>query len=158
MRILAIDPGNIESGWVLYDSNARKVEFGGTAPNEQIMGMIKGGAYGAFAIERIAAMGMAVGETVFQTVFWTGRMFQEALHKLGDIRFIRRVKRAEEKIHLCGSMKAKDGNIRQALIDKLGEPGTKKNPGPTYGISGDAWAALAVAVVAAETQGDPSDP
>ena len=34
----------------------------------------------------------------------------------------------EEKMNLCGSMKAKDSNIRQALIDRFGEVGTKKNP------------------------------
>jgi hypothetical protein len=42
-------------------------------------------------------------------------------------------------------MRAKDANIRQALIDKLGAVGTKKAPGPLYGISGHLWAALAVA-------------
>jgi hypothetical protein len=43
-------------------------------------------------------------------------------------------------------MKAKDANIRQALIDKIGPQGTKKDPGPTYGISKDVWSALAIAV------------
>jgi len=58
------------------------------------------------------------------------------------------VYRKEVKIYLCGSMKAKDPNIRQALIDRLGDPGTKKNPGPTYGVKSHAWSALAVAVTA----------
>jgi hypothetical protein len=47
-------------------------------------------------------------------------------------------------------MKAKDANIRQALIDIYGGNdkaiGNKKTPGPLYGIKGDLWAALAVAV------------
>ena len=62
----------------------------------------------------------------------------------------RKVYRQDVKLHLCKSNKAKDGNIRQALIDKLGPQGTKKYPGPTYGIKSHAWAALGVAVTAAE--------
>jgi hypothetical protein len=58
--------------------------------------------------------------------------------------------RATVKAHLCRSAKAKDSNVRQALIDLFGGKenaiGTKKTPGPLYGISGDVWAALAVAV------------
>ena len=59
------------------------------------------------------------------------------------------------KSHLCHSAKANDSNIRQALIDRWGGDqvaiGRKKAPGPLYGFSGDMWAALAVAVTAAET-------
>jgi hypothetical protein len=47
-------------------------------------------------------------------------------------------------------MRAKDANIRQALIDKIGPQGTKAQPGPTYGIKSHSWAALAVAVYAAQ--------
>jgi hypothetical protein len=49
------------------------------------------------------------------------------------------------KLHICGTPRAKDPNIRQALIDKYGAPGTKKNPGPTYGVSSHLWSALAIA-------------
>ena len=49
-------------------------------------------------------------------------------------------------------MRAKDGNVRQALIDLIGEQGTKKNKGPTYGISSHSWAALAVAVYTANNR------
>jgi hypothetical protein len=47
-------------------------------------------------------------------------------------------------------MRAKDPNVRQALLDKIGPVGTKKNPGPLYGVSGHGWSALAVAVYASE--------
>ena len=58
--------------------------------------------------------------------------------------------RKDIKLHLCGTTKARDPNVRQALIDRLGKPGTKKNPGPTYGVSSHAWSALAVAVYASD--------
>jgi hypothetical protein len=56
------------------------------------------------------------------------------------------VKRMKVKMHLCGNSRAKDGNIRQALIDRLGAPGKKKAPGPTFGVVADQWQALALAV------------
>jgi hypothetical protein len=61
--------------------------------------------------------------------------------------------RKDIKLFLCGTMRAKDANIRQALIDKIGPQGTKKTPGPTYGIKSHTWAALAVAVFAAQQKG-----
>jgi hypothetical protein len=83
---------------------------------------------------------MAVGREVFETVFSIGRMAM-----LTDVRL---VPRRDVKLHICGSPRAKDGNIRQALIDRFGPVGTKKAPGPLWGISKHRWAALAVAVTA----------
>ena len=55
---------------------------------------------------------------------------------------------------LCKNNRAKDKNIRQALIDRFGPGkaaiGTKKAPGPLYGLKSHLWSALAVAVVAAD--------
>ena len=50
----------------------------------------------------------------------------------------------------------RDANIRQALIDRYGPGkdraiGRKLSPGPLYGLSGDCWSALAVAVTTTET-------
>jgi len=53
------------------------------------------------------------------------------------------------KLALCGDSRAKDANIRQALIDRFGGSaaiGRKTAPGPLYGISRDVWSALAIAV------------
>jgi hypothetical protein len=53
-------------------------------------------------------------------------------------------------MHLCGNARAKDANVRQALLDLYGDGtrqtacGVKSKPGPLYGIKKDEWAALAV--------------
>ena len=57
-------------------------------------------------------------------------------------------------MHFCNSVQAKDGNIRQALIDRFGGKegaiGKKKTPGPLYGVHAHEWPALAVAVMASD--------
>lgn len=146
MNILAIDPGCTVSSGVLY-SEGCVVEHYRDLPNDEMLRLVQGGTVAdTLVIEQIACYGMAVGETVFETVFWSGR-FAQAWG-----RECHRITRHKVKMHICHSMQARDANIRQALIDKFGPPGTKKAPGGTYGISGDCWAALAVAVTFAETQ------
>jgi hypothetical protein len=50
------------------------------------------------------------------------------------------------KLALCGSLKAKDANIRKALIDRYGGPACVKKGGQLAGIKSHLWAALALAV------------
>lgn len=138
--IFAIDPGTEESAYVILNEGA--ISAFGKLPNQALLLNFFAEQKPALdlVIEQVACYGMAVGAEVFETVFWSGRFAQAwgwAFHRL---------KRADVKMHLCQSMRAKDANIRQALIDRFGAPGTKKNPGATYGISGDVWAALGVAV------------
>lgn len=138
MRILAIDPGTSKSGVVLWEDG--KVRSSTEMANDSVLEEIAC-FRGEVAIEMIASYGMSVGKETFETCLWIGRMIQCA----DEPEVTRLVYRREIKIYLCGTMKAKDGNIRQALIDKLGPVGTKKTPGPLYGISGHLWSALAIA-------------
>lgn len=146
--ILAIDPGNIKSAYaVLHYDDLSLIEFG-KVDNEFLLEKLQNdrfnGEINHFAIEMIASYGMAVGKTVFDTVFWIGR-FWEAYTGITTVK-PQFIYRKDEKINLCQSMKAKDGNIRQALIDRFGPVGVKKNPGWFYGVSNDVWAAVAVGV------------
>jgi hypothetical protein len=88
---------------------------------------------------------MAVGAEVFDTVWWAGR-FAEACQRVPVVMLPRRA----VKLALCADSRAKDANIRQALIDRFGGKdaaiGRKAAPGPLYGISRDMWSALAIAV------------
>ena len=105
---------------------------------------------------------MAVGAEVFETCVWTGRFIQcwtdsPFSYRIGAERPVRRVFRRDVKMHLCGSARAKDANVRQALIDRYGPGkeaaiGRKATPGPLYGVTTHVWAALAVAVTAADRE------
>lgn len=152
MKVLAIDPGNIDSAYTLFDSLEQKVICFDKVANMDLLTKLRSELApkaDILVIEQIACLGMAVGESIFETVFWSGRFAQ----RWKDITKSpwTRVKRMAVKMHICNSSRAKDGNIRQALIDRFGVQGTKKNPGPMYGISGDVWAALAVAVTYSDT-------
>lgn len=151
--ILAIDPGPSQSACVLWDGS--RVISREILPNLTMNSLVSGCAQRdtdstsgvhLLAIEKIASYGMAVGAEVFETVFWTGRFVESWLSVRDGCQI--RIPRGEIKIHLCRSMKAKDANIRQALIDRFGAPGTKKAPGALYGVTSHCWAALAVAVCA----------
>ncbi|HVK88312.1 MAG TPA: hypothetical protein VM513_29535 [Kofleriaceae bacterium] len=154
--ILAIDPGNEYSAYVAL--NGERVVARAKVSNETMLAAVQranehGGQLGVLGIEMlviemIASYGMPVGREVFETCVWIGR-FIEAWG--GDHALIYR---RDIKLHLCGSARAKDGNIRQALIDRWGGKekaiGKKASPGPLYGVSADVWAALAVAVTYAD--------
>lgn len=150
MNILAIDPGPTESAWCFFAAGTpAPIRSFQKCDNTDLVNALAGGLFIAcekLVIEQVASMGMAAGESLFETCFWSGRFAQAWGRPFA------RLKRHQIKMHLCGTMRAKDGNIRQALIDKFGPQGTKKSPGPTYGLSGDCWAALAVAVTFAETE------
>ena len=140
--ILSIDPGNEKSAYTLIDELLKPVDFG-IMDNEELLGALAFKDFRAehFAIEMIASYGMAVGKTVFDTVLWIGRFWQQA-----DMPIKQLIYRKDVKMNLCHSMKAKDGNIRQALIDRFGEVGIKKNPGWFYGFKSDIWSAYAVGI------------
>lgn len=142
--ILGIDPGTEQSGWCLWGDGV--IHLSGVSPNVEVSDMICGTPADILAIEMVASFGMAVGKEVFRTVWWTGRFAQQWMDKTGNLPM--EVFRNDVKIHLCGTTKAKDKNIRVALIDLIGPQGNKKEPGPTYQVKSHAWSALAVAVTA----------
>lgn len=143
--IIAIDPGTEQSAVVVYDGG--KIPYSEIKENRFVKDLL--GSHPDkdthLAIEMVACYGMPVGKTVFETCVWIGR-FVEAWQ--GKYEY---VYRKDVKMYLCNSTRAKDSNIRQALIDKFGgckefAIGKKKTPGPLYGFKKDLWAALGVAV------------
>lgn len=160
MILLAIDPGPEQSAYVLYDGHT--LGDSGIIANEVLLKLLRGELMGTLfddvdcmAVEWVASYGMPVGATVFETAANIGA-FEEAFHpRLKPTRLYR----STVRWHLCHSHKAKDGNVRQALIDRFGGSrqkaiGTKKQPGPLYGVKKDIWSALAVAVTWWDTRKD----
>lgn len=143
-EILAIDPGPVKSAFVRWDGE-RVIECA-WIDNADVRETIRMCWQSQIAIEMIASYGMAVGADVFQTCVEIGRMVEAA----GGC--VSLVFRRDVKLHLCGSARAKDPNVRQALLDRFGPVGTKKAPGPLYGVKSHIWSALAVAVTASETR------
>ena len=139
--VIGIDPGTEQSAFVMFDGEI--VMDHGIWPNAELALHAIWGQPRIFC-EMIASYGMAVGASVFETCVWIGRFMEYARQDSG--RDLQRVFRKDVKLHLCQSPRAKDGNVRQALIDRVGPQGTKKDQGPTYGIKSHEWAALAVAV------------
>lgn len=144
-KILAIDPGDIYSGYCIVDYETyAPIEFG-KIKNDEIIDVIRKKEHDYVVIEMIASYGLAVGKNVFDTCVWIGRFIQELRCPYEY------VYRREEKINICGSMKAKDTNIRHALIDRFAKhdfkngKGTKDNPDFFYNFKSDIWSAFAVA-------------
>ena len=97
-------------------------------------------------IEEMQSYGMAAGRSMFQTCVWAGR-FAELYYQRCAVEAAW-LPRPQVKLRLCGTVRANDRDVREELLHRYGPQGTKKQPGPTYGMSGDKWAALAVATAA----------
>jgi hypothetical protein len=161
--ILAIDPGTTESAYVAT-VDGRMIEHGKLGNDAMLdrlcelsrLRHVHGRAQ--LVVEMIASYGMPVGREVFETVRWIGRFEERWLTvTCGEAPFAT-LYRSTVKLHLCGQTRAKDANVRQALIDRFGPGkekaiGTKAKPGPLYGIKADVWQALALAVTFADAGG-----
>jgi hypothetical protein len=134
VKVLAIDPGPEQSALLGYDTERRQILDKMILENPKALHDVRHleSLYDHLVLEWITSYGMAVGSEVFDTCRWCGR-FEEAWG--GDVTLLtRRV----IKLHLCGTTRAKDANVRQALLDRFG-PGKKRaigckaEPGPLYG-------------------------
>jgi len=144
VRILAIDPGPTTSGLVIF-VDGRVTVAEPKVENHMMLDLVRLSSYDLLACECIEALYAHVGKETVNTIRLVGRI-EEACSARG-IDWCG-ISPQEVKKRVCGTSAAKDPAVRQALIDRLGAPGTKKSPGATYGVSSHAWRALAVAVAA----------
>lgn len=160
-RILAIDPGPIESGWALIHADGCEPIRFGKDRNERLRSMILTGSEDVsadlVAVEMVASYGMAVGREVFDTCVWIGRFCEAVRGNWTPFAEPSLVFRRDIKAHHCHNATASDANVRRALADRFAyaEPnfgkGTKATPGWFYGFHSDIWQAYALAVYAADT-------
>ena len=158
---IGIDPGLEQSGFTALFPNRPK--HTGVYKNSKILDVCETVVVECdqkrlgvrVGIEMIACYGMPVGREVFETCLWIGKFVARFPKCAGSVE-IRKVYRAQVKHYLCNTTKAKDSNVRQALIDlypptgggAVRQIGTKAKPGPLYGFKSHAWAALGVAKTA----------
>ena len=152
MEILAIDPGNMQSAYVLM-RDYKPIEFE-KIDNEEFMFVLKEFLYSGHidkvVIEMVASYGLPVGKDVFETCVFIGRIVETCNHIGKPYDF---VYRKDVKMNICHQMtKVNDATIRHALINRFAEhdfktgKGTKKNPDFFYGFGADVWSAYAVGV------------
>jgi len=171
MFYLGIDPGTYKTGVALWDSDTDTVGIKGHLANEEVLDILSRSVVPSDRVqpwvndaihideiwcETMEYQGMPVGDETFETCIWIGE-YRKTARDLG-IPF-RLVKRRVVRIHHCGSTRAKDSNVRGAIIGRFGYwehgktgLGTKKNPGTLYGVTGHAFQALSNAVYAADTE------
>lgn len=152
MRVLALDPGDTQTGYCFIDADTLRPLRFGKEDNQSVLLLVQLEAYDLLVSERVASYGMAVGRNVFETCEWVGR-YTQASH--APVVYIYR---QEEKIHICHDSRAKDSNIRRALIDRFAQHdlkngrGTKKKPDWFYGFKKDVWAAYAAGITYIEKE------
>lgn len=165
--ILAIDPGNEKSAVAILDKENYYSPKHDILDNDKLLLQIRFGYSGSqrllpfycpdtIVIERITGYNMGVGQTVFDTCVWIGRFIEAA--RTVDYNTYHRpptvvlLPRPAIKLHLCGSMRAKDKDIIATLVDRFAPgaknngKGTKSDPGWFYGFHDDIWSAYAVGV------------
>lgn len=148
ISVLAIDPGTHESGYAVFLKGGGVLDSG-VLPNHELLELIGKSDADLLAIEKMVSYGRAVGQECFDTCEWTGR-FRQVWPVPDETIAVTRLQ-VKQLLNLKGS--ATDAQVNEQLRQLLGPQGTKKEPGPTYGVKSHAWAALGVAVTALHQQG-----
>lgn len=147
MIILAIDPGNGQSGVVRFDG--QRVLYAGVIENPDVLRIIADDRSEILAIELFVATNQRLGNESIETIHWGGRFHQAS----GDPDSVVLVPRYQVKKSLGLGHRDGDKEVSSALQRVLGPKGTKAAPGPCYGVSSHAWAALGVAYAAHKLTG-----
>ena len=151
VKILAIDPGQDLSGFVLWDCETETLLDKGKVSNDAICDILEEAPPCILAMEKPANMGNYFGDSLIDTCIWLGRFWECYAYATSVVL----IKRHEVKQHLCHQQKGvNDAVIRAAIIDRFGGKekaiGTKAKPGKLYGLRADMWQALAVALCCAD--------
>lgn len=159
--IIAFDPGNEQTGWVVVLADNSKLLYKNKENNSECLtklsiflnkekfNIVKVG------IEYVSSYGMATNQTVLDTATFSGIL--ACIFKINNIpcEFIFR---KSIKMFLCGSVRAKDSEVNCRVREYVGEDNTQKKPNiwywnesvEKYGgykyANNDIYAAIAVAL------------
>ena len=157
-RWLCFDPGTFKTGWVIFDPHAETVLDAGWDKNDDAIEVTECmGFHDRIIMETFAAQGMPLGSSSLETVRFEGMLIERAAASRQIV--VDRITRREIKLTLCGTSRAKDQNVRAALVDLYASDwvsignglGVKSNPSPLAklrackGAAAHTFAALAVA-------------
>ena len=148
LKICAIDPGTVKSGFVIYETETSLLCRHGHVSNDELSRALNLATdIDAIVVERFESFGRNFGESCILTIFAIGQF--DAFWR-GPRYYI---KRSEIKRWLTGNKRHTDRHVKAALLDRWGgvdkAVGSKKSGhcGPLYGLkTSHCWAALAVAV------------
>lgn len=158
--VIGLDPGPRETGWIIIDRKTKlplrsepldKTGFGhedNFVVRDTLRFLQDKEHYVAY--EDIKNYGRIVGDDVFKTCEWIGVFREVCAH-----RHITGVPKKTYVTHFCGLATSGDSALKQAIYDVHGGSrktavGTKKSPGPLYGLTHHVWNAYAVAVYTAK--------
>ena len=153
---IAIDVGTIESAYTIMNNEYKIIESD-IVENMKLLDIIKDNRQDVKTLvyEKFVSYRMPVGQTTMDSIEWNGRFIQHALHH-GYLKVVA-ISRRDVKLNLCNSMKAKDTNVRLALVDRYAThdfksgKGTKKNPDTLYGFRADMYSSLGVGTTYLDT-------
>lgn len=159
MIVLAVDPGPTTSGVVVYDG--RRVLYASKDDTiADVYALIEDNPHvrgtkrmdvDLVACERVQSYGIA-GASLLRTAEVYGGIRRTA--EVAGLPFAGIYRRDVcNALHVKG--KGRDQQVRQRMIEMHGGSkaeaiGTKRAPGPLYGVTSHAWQALGLAVVARE--------
>lgn len=154
MLILGIDPGTLQSGIVLWDTDKEEIQYNAIVDNAELQTVIYEQGPDKVVVEMISNYGNNVGAETYQTVLIIGRLQEFCRIYQIPCRLITRIR---VRLHITGTSHAGDTAIRRAILDRYGYwghgktgVGTKEHPGKLYGVSSHMMSALAVAITMGE--------
>ncbi len=150
-KILCVDPGATHSG-VAFLENGMLRWSDSAMPNGALLEKLKylKDKGGAIAMEEFESYKLAIGQPSVQTIFWSGRFYEASGWP------VELFTRKEVKIFMLGRVGVKNSKkaTRDALLTlypadgggKTPQIGTKRKPGPLYGLTGHAVSAMEVGI------------
>lgn len=131
--IISYDCGNEETGWVVYNVNTKKLLYKNKEKNEEMFKkteyFISNLKIKKVGLEYPSSYGMPVNQTLLDTCTIIGILI-EKFKKVGIETEL--IFRKTVKMHLCGSVRAKDGAVNSRVQEKFGFDHTIKKPNDFY--------------------------